>query len=85
MTRRFVRGAALVLAATLLAAPLFAYTIFLKDGSTIIAKEVHRVEGDRVIITLPNGTETFIALEEVDLERTKAFNANNIDGASVAR
>ncbi len=81
MRRSMVRGFVLVMAALLLATPLFAYTIFLKDGSRIVAKEVHRIEGDRVIITLPNGTETFISLEEVDLERTREFNEVNLDGA----
>jgi hypothetical protein len=71
--------AALLVAA--MASPLFAYTVFLKDGSSIEAKEIHRIEGDRVIITLPNGTETFIDRDEVDLERTREFNKNNIDGA----
>ena len=81
MIRSIVRGLVLALVAVLTASPLLAYTIFLKDGSRIVAKEVHRIEGDRVIITLPNGTETFIALDEVDLEQTEEFNKTNLDGA----
>ncbi len=81
MVGSLARGLVLALVALVVATPLFAYTIFLKDGSRIVAKEVHRIQGDRVIITLPNGTETFIALEEVDLAKTEEFNKTNLDGA----
>lgn len=83
MSRSLFGRFACAMVAMLAAAPLLAYTIVLQDGSKIVAKDVHRIEGDRVVITLPNGTETFISLEEVDLEATEEFNANNIDGAMI--
>lgn len=65
----------------LVAGPALAYTIFLKDGTTLIAKEEYRVEGERAIITLPSGTETFLALSEIDIDKTREFNRNNIGNA----
>ena len=73
--------AILCLTAVLLAAPLAAYTIVLKDGSKIQSKEALRLEGDRVIITLLSGTETFIAKSEIDFEATKAANQDNLGSA----
>jgi hypothetical protein len=64
----------LCLLACLFAAPAFAYTIYLKDGSRIVAREKHRVEGDRAIITLMNGTQTFLAAKEIDEARTEQAN-----------
>jgi len=81
MSRSLFQRIVWAVAAILLATPLFAYTIWLKDGSNIIAGESYRVEGDRVIITLRNGTETSYPLEKIDIERTKEYNANNVDGA----
>ena len=40
----------------LIAAPLTAYTIYLKDGSRLIAREKYTLEGDRALIVLQNGT-----------------------------
>lgn len=60
-----------------LAAPLSAYTIYLKDGSTLIAKEKHRVEDGKALIVLQNGTQTFIDASEIDIERTERVNRGN--------
>ena len=57
-----------------LSGPLLAYTIYLKDGSRLIAREVYRVQDGKAIITLQNGTQTFIDASEIDVERT--LNAN---------
>ncbi len=58
-----------------LAAPLSAYTIYLKDGTRIVAKEKYRVDEDgKAIITLQNGTQTFIKSSEIDVERTLRSN-----------
>ncbi|MFN7961399.1 MAG: hypothetical protein U0002_09025 [Thermoanaerobaculia bacterium] len=57
--------------------PLFAYTIYLRDGKRIEAKEKYRVEGDRALITLPSGTQTFLRVSEIDIARTEQ--ANNTD------
>ncbi|MGB6334461.1 MAG: hypothetical protein WBG96_02480, partial [Thermoanaerobaculia bacterium] len=67
----------IILVSLLLAAisgPLLAYTIYLKDGSRLLAKEVYRVQEGKAIITLQNGTQTFIDASEIDVERT--LNAN---------
>lgn len=58
-------------------APLSAYTIYLKDGSTLIAKEKHRVEDGKALIVLQNGTQTFIDASEIDIERTERVNKGN--------
>ena len=36
------------------------YVVYLKDGSTITAKGKYRIENGRAIITLPNGTQSFV-------------------------
>jgi hypothetical protein len=54
--------------------PLLAYTIYLKDGSRLVAREVYRVQDGKAIITLQNGTQTFIDASEIDVQRT--LNAN---------
>jgi hypothetical protein len=55
-------------------AKTFSYKIFLKDGSQISAKEKYIIKGDRAIITLPNGTQTFILLSNIDVPRTEREN-----------
>lgn len=76
------RSLVLVCALFLITAPLLAdYTVVLKDGSTMEAKEEPQVEGDRIIIILPNGTETFLPAGQVDLEATKKYNQMNLGGA----
>jgi hypothetical protein len=71
----------LVLLATLSATPLFSYTIFLKDGSQLLAKQKYEVRSGRAIITLPSGTETAIALEEIDVPRTEKANVQDLGTA----
>ena len=69
---------------TLLAAgPLAAYTIYLKDGSTVQAKGKYRIEGDRAYIVLPNGTESFINAREIDVKRTDAANRSDYGSNAV--
>lgn len=71
------------LALLLLAAPLAAYTIYLKDGSRLIAREKYTLDGDRALILLQNGTQTFLAASEIDVPRTDAANRNNYGTAMV--
>lgn len=61
----------------LLAGPLFAYTVILKDGTKLVAKERYRVQGDQAIIVLPSGTRTSIAVSEIDVPATQK--ANTVD------
>jgi hypothetical protein len=71
----------LALALTLVAAPALAYTIYLKDGSQLVAKQKYEVRGDKAIIVLPSGTETAIKLSEIDVQRTDKANVDNIGTA----
>lgn len=64
----------LVLGSWLFAHPLFAYVVYLKDGSRILAKEKYVVEGNRALITLPSGQTSSLPLSEIDLQRTEEAN-----------
>ena len=68
-------------AAALLASS--SYTIILKDGSTIVAKEKYRIEGTRAIITQLNGTQTFVRADQIDVTRTEAANRGGYGSAVV--
>lgn len=69
------RPAVLILLASLLCSPLLAYQLALKDGRTLPFQK-HRVEAGKFIYTDEAGKEVSVALSDVDLERTKALNAN---------
>ncbi|HYU34183.1 MAG TPA: hypothetical protein VEW48_18675 [Thermoanaerobaculia bacterium] len=69
--------------AMLAAGPLIAYTIYLKDGSTLQAKGKYRIEGNRAVILLPNGTESFIDAQKIDVKRTDAANKEDYGGNAV--
>lgn len=62
---------------------LFAYTVHLKDGSTIVTKKKYVVQGDKAILTLPSGTETALRLAEIDIARTDSANQEDIGTAIV--
>jgi hypothetical protein len=64
----------LLLGLALAAGPLSAYTIYLRDGKTLLAKGKYRIENGRAIITLPNGTQTFLDAREIDVKRTETEN-----------
>jgi len=69
--------------AFLAAGPLAAYTIYLKDGSTLQAKGKYRIEGTKAYIVLPNGTQTFIKASEIDVKRTETANQADYGGNAV--
>ena len=71
----------LVLVAMLAAAPAFAYTIFFKDGSQILARQKYEVRGDKAIIVLPSGTETAFPVAEIDVARTDQANVQDLGNA----
>lgn len=73
------------LVAVLTTAPLAAYTVVLKDGSTIQAKVKYQVQGDRAVITLPNGTQTFVRANQIDVARTEQANKLDYGTAVVLR
>ena len=69
------RVAVVLVAALILAAPLSAaYMIILKDGSQIEAREKYKVVNGRAVITLKNGTQTFVAADKIDVAKTEAYN-----------
>ena len=81
--RRVGLAVLLSMTALLAAGPLAAYTIFLKDGSTIQAKGKYRIEGNRAYIVLPNGTQSFIDARQIDVKRTEAANKADYGGNAV--
>jgi hypothetical protein len=76
--------AILILAFALAASPLAAaYVIYLKDGSTITARDRYTVRDGRAIITLLNGTQTFVKASEIDVPRTEKANKEGYGDAVV--
>ena len=75
---RVSRPAMLMLLALLAGASLLlataAYTIVLKDGSTLIAKEKYKIQNGRAIITLIGGTQTFVPADQIDVPKTEQVN-----------
>jgi hypothetical protein len=72
-----------VLLAAFAAGPALAYTIYLKDGSRIIAKEKYVVKGNLAMIVLPSGTTSSLAVAEIDVPRTDEAN-RQVLGTAVA-
>jgi hypothetical protein len=65
------------------ASPLGAYTIYLRDGSTIVADKEYELRNGNAIITLPGGTQTSLPIEEIDVPRTQAANQTDYGNAKV--
>ena len=64
--------------------PVLAYNIYLKDGTIISAQEKYQVQGDYALVTLESGSLTRFRLEEIDIERTRKYNASlGLSGAIV--
>ncbi|MFY9822442.1 MAG: hypothetical protein WAM82_13745 [Thermoanaerobaculia bacterium] len=59
------------------------YLVYLKDGHTIAAKEKYTVDKGKAIITLLNGTQTFIPLDQVDVAKTDEANRDGYGKAVV--
>lgn len=78
-SRRSLPPTLLVVAllAMFLTGPAEAYTIYLKDGTTITTQGKYRIEGERAYFELPNGTEGFIKADEIDIERTENANQSH--------
>jgi len=73
---------ALALGIAFLAAPGFAYTIYLKDGSRLIAREKYTVEGDLAILYQPSGTKSSIPFAQIDIKRTEQANIGNLSATA---
>ncbi len=67
----------------LVASGLAAYTIRLKDGTEILAKKKYVVQGDKALLILPSGTESVLALSEIDVAGTEAANRDDLGTAIV--
>lgn len=82
---RYPRFLILALLVLLAAASLFAagYTIYLKDGSRIVAREKYKIVNGRAIITQLNGTQTFVPASQIDVKRTEQVNKDGYGGAVV--
>jgi hypothetical protein len=57
-----------------LASPLYAYVIVLKDGSKIIAKEKPTVQGDRLVFVTRIGTAQSLPISDLDKKATDETN-----------
>jgi hypothetical protein len=83
---RFRRLAVLAFALLVMVPMMMAaagYVIYLKDGSTITAKEKYRIENGRALITLLNGTQSFIPASNIDVKRTEEVNKGGHGSAVV--
>lgn len=82
---RTSRLAALALLGLLAASAVFAagYTIYLRDGSTIVAKEKYKTKDGKAFITMLNGTQTFIPESQIDVRRTEEANRDGYGKAVV--
>jgi hypothetical protein len=73
----------LTLLLLLVALPISAYTVYLKDGAQLIAKQAPEIRGDMAIITLQNGTQSSLPASEIDLERTRQANQSDLGSALI--
>ena len=64
----------IAIAVVLTAVAVTGYVVFLKNGSSIRALKPMEIQGRQVIITLLNGTETSISVEQIDLVKTERYN-----------
>ncbi|HVS14626.1 MAG TPA: hypothetical protein VMV46_11925 [Thermoanaerobaculia bacterium] len=77
------RVLAVVLLALLGALPALAYRIYLRDGTMLAAREKYTVREDLALVTLENGTQTTVRLEEIDVEKTERLNQRAYTSAVV--
>lgn len=59
---------------SLCAGPLAAYTIWLKDGTSIAARGKYQVKNGKAIIVLVNGEQSSLDASQIDVARTEAAN-----------
>lgn len=80
--RRIIPGLVTVLA-LLLAAPLAAYTIYLKDGRTLNVKGKPRIANGRAVVTLLNGTQASLDPAQIDDKKTEEMNQRDLGAAVI--
>ena len=78
--KKTVISAALI---CLVSGPVLGYTVYLKDGSTLLARAKYELQGSKAIITLQNGTQTFIEASELDIPRCERENQVDYGAALV--
>jgi hypothetical protein len=74
---------ALTLALAVWASAAGAYTVILKDGTKLVAREKYKVVNGMALIVLQNGTQTSIKASEIDEARTTQINQSNYGTAVV--
>ena len=67
---RWVRGGALLVALACAGSPVAADWLVTKDGARIETRGPWKVDGRRVLFTLPNGTLSAIRSDEIDLDQS---------------
>ena len=80
LSLRALPAAALTL---LLCTPAFGYIVYFRDGTNLASKGPYRVEGDYALILLESGTETRVALSEIDELKTRRLNAIGVSDAVI--
>ena len=80
--RRTIPALVTVLA-LLLAAPLAAYTLYLKDGRTLTIKGKPRISNGRALVTLLNGTEAALDASQIDQKKTEEMNKKDLGAAVI--
>ncbi len=83
--RRMIPGLATVLAllVALVATPLAAYTLFLKDGRTLNIKGKPRIVNGRAVVTMPNGTQASLDPALIDEKKSEAMNQRDLGAAEI--
>ncbi|MEZ5313282.1 MAG: hypothetical protein R2862_06295, partial [Thermoanaerobaculia bacterium] len=81
---RMVRGAALLVTLSLAAGPVLADWLVTKDGARIETQGPWKVDGRRVIFTMPNGTLSAIRADEIDLDQSAVATSEARMPAAVA-
>jgi hypothetical protein len=74
----------LVAACLLAGGAAFADLLVTKEGATLETQGAWRVDGRRVVFTLPNGTLSSIRTDEVDLDRSALATARAAEAASAS-
>lgn len=80
---RRITPALVTVLALLLAAPLAAYTLYLKDGRTLTIKGKPRIANGRALVTLLNGTQAALDASQIDQKKTEEMNKRDLGAAEI--
>lgn len=75
--------AVLAAVAFVLASPLLAYTLYLKDGRTVSCKGKYQIVNGKALITLQNGTQASLNPAEIDIRKSDEMNKRDYGSAEV--